>query len=177
MFVKVYPKSQKVPHLAKIWTFENVRSRKPVCVKCGTYELDHLEEVCKKGLNCSNWADSKHCKICEKESEILKIKVILNITFPEARKLVEKPFIKLTFAKITKSPSNPNGNQIDTLIKMQKIKELINLMNYKNLIKTLKTTIPNIEKNLCQLTKQHPNNYYLKMKHKLQKVDPDQLHK
>ena len=59
------------------------------------------------------------------------------------------PFIKPTFAKITKY--HPNENQINTQIKTKKIEELINLINeLQNLIKTLKTTIPNIEKKLCQ---------------------------
>ena len=52
-----------------------------------------------------------------KKKEILKIKVIQNISFPEIRRLVEMAFIKPTFAKIKKTP---NENQINTQIKTKK---------------------------------------------------------
>ena len=53
----------------------------------------------------------------KKEREILKIKVTQNISFPEARRLVEMFFIKPTFAKITKT--SPNENQINTQVKIK----------------------------------------------------------
>ncbi len=50
-----------------------------------------------------------------KKKRNLKNKVILNISFPEARRLAEKP----TFAKNTKTP--PNDDQINPQIKTKKI--------------------------------------------------------
>ena len=78
---------------------------------------------------------------------IIKIKVTQNIIFPEARRFVGILFIKSTFAIITKTSPNPNENQVNAKIK----KEWISLIKeLKDLIKTLKTTMPNIKKNLCQ---------------------------
>ena len=86
---------QKYGHIKEACT------RKPVCVECGAHESDHTEDMCSNNLNCneSHKVDSKLCKIWIKEREILKIKVTQNISFPEARRLVEMPFIKPTFAK------------------------------------------------------------------------------
>ena len=109
---KYIPNPRQCHNCQKYSHLKEVCSRKPVCVKCGVYEPDHTD-VCTNNLNCneSHRADLKLCKIWEKEREILKIQVTQNISFLEAR-LVEMPFIKPTFAKITKSP--PNENQINT---------------------------------------------------------------
>ena len=45
-------------------------------VKCGEQERNHMEESCKNSLNCNNCkgnhkADSKYCKIWEREKEII----------------------------------------------------------------------------------------------------------
>ena len=88
------------------------------------------------------------------------------------------PFIKPTFAKIIKPPSNPNENQVNTQIKAKKIKELINLINQlQNLIKTLKSTIPNRKKTTINKPNHTPTTTTKKMKHQLRKVDTDQLQK
>ena len=42
--------------------------------------------------------------------EIIKIKVTQNIIFPEAKRAVEIPFSKSTFAKIPKIPQNTKEN-------------------------------------------------------------------
>ena len=82
-------------------------SRKPVRVKCGVHEQDPTEDTCTNNLNCSNCneshgTDSKHCKIWKKET----------------RRLVEMPYVKPTFAKITKTPLNEN--QVNTQIKKKR---------------------------------------------------------
>ena len=53
---------------------------------------------------CKHSADSKECRIWHKEKEILRIKFTRNISFVEARKLVEAPTIPGTsYANITQS--------------------------------------------------------------------------
>ena len=75
------------------------------------------------------------------------MKITKNITFPEARRLIENPFNKLTFSQVTKTPSNQVENETKTQIKTIKIEEeLTNLINdLHELIKTLKTMIPNVQ--------------------------------
>ena len=75
------------------------------------------------------------------------MKITKNITFPEARRLVENPFNKLTFSQVTRTPSNQVENEAKTQIKTTKIEEeLTNLINdLHELIKTLKTIIPNVQ--------------------------------
>ena len=117
---KYIPNPWRCYNCQKYGLLKEVCSRKPVWVKCGTHEPDHTEKTYSNNLNYNNCyeshrVDSKQCKIWEKEREILKIKVTKNITFSKARRLVEMPFIKPTFAKITKTP--PNENRINTQIK------------------------------------------------------------
>ena len=75
------------------------------------------------------------------------MKITKNITFPEARRLVENPFNKLTFSQVTRTPSNQVENEAKIQIKTTKIEEeLTNLINdLHELIKTLKTIIPNVQ--------------------------------
>ena len=75
------------------------------------------------------------------------MKITKNITFPEARRLIENPFNKLTFPQVTRTPSNQVENEAKTQIKTTKIEEeLTNLINnLHELIKTLKTIIPNVQ--------------------------------
>ena len=75
------------------------------------------------------------------------MKITKNITFPEARRLIENPFNKLTFSQVTRTPSNQVENEAKTQIKTTKIEEeLTNLINnLHELIKTLKTIIPNVQ--------------------------------
>ena len=104
---KVNLKSQKVLQLPEIWTFERTLHMETSMWKSGAYEPDHTEDTFTNTLNCSkcneiHTADSKLCKIWEK-IEFIKIKVTQNISFPEARRLIEMPFIKTAFSKITKT--------------------------------------------------------------------------
>ena len=75
------------------------------------------------------------------------MKITKNITFHEARRLIENPFNKLTFSQVTRTPSNQVENEAKTQIKTTKIEEeLTNLINdLHELIKTLKTIIPNVQ--------------------------------
>ena len=67
----------------------------PVCSKCDEPAIHH-ETLCKnpsKRVNCgeSHTANSKEGKGWLKEKEILRVKFTRNISFPEARKIVESP--------------------------------------------------------------------------------------
>ena len=75
------------------------------------------------------------------------MKITKNITFPEARRLIENPFNKLTFSQVTRTTSNQVENEAKTQIKTIKIEEeLTNLINdLHEIIKTLKTIIPNVQ--------------------------------
>ena len=102
---------RKCYNCQKCGHFKEICSRKLVCIKCEVHEPDHKEETYQNNLNCHNCieshrVDSKHCKIWEKEREILKFKVTQNITFLETRRLVEIPFIKPNFEKIQMKTKN-----------------------------------------------------------------------
>ena len=71
------------------------------------------------------------------------MKITKNITFPEARRLIENPFNKLTFSQVTRTPSNQVENEAKTQIKIEELTNLINDLH--ELIKTLKTIIPNVQ--------------------------------
>ena len=87
------------------------------------------------------------------------MKITKNITFPEARRLIENPFNKLTFSQVTRTPSNQVENEAKTQIKTIKIEEeLTNLMNdLHELIKTLKTIIPNVQLTATDKSKNIPS--------------------
>ena len=65
-----------------------------VCKKCGESGSDHIELSCSNPIKCPNCqgnhsADSKDCNIWKQEKEINRVKFTNNISFPEARKLVQ----------------------------------------------------------------------------------------
>ena len=126
-------------------------TRKQVCVKCGEQEPNYMEKSCKNNLNYNNCkgnhrADSKYCKIWEREKETIKMKITRNITFPEARRLIENTFNKLTFSQVTRTPSNQIENEAKTQIKAKKNGRIKKFnKDLHELIKTLKTIIPNVQ--------------------------------
>ena len=88
------------------------------------------------------------------------MKITKNITFPEARRLIENPLNKLTFSQVTRTPSNQVENKAKTQIKTIKIEEeeLTNLINdLHELIKTLKTIIPNVQLTSTDKSKNIPS--------------------
>ena len=65
-----------------------------VCKKCGESGSDHIELSCNNPPNCANCngahsADSRECMAWKREKEINTIKYTQNISFPEARKMVQ----------------------------------------------------------------------------------------
>ena len=95
--------------MSKYGHHEDRCSKDPICSKCGQTG-EHLESRCSNELHCVNCgekhsADSKECRIWHKEKEILRFKFTRNISFVEARKLVETPtpIPGISYANITQS--------------------------------------------------------------------------
>jgi hypothetical protein len=70
---------------------QSVCKRSKICARCG--QPDHGTETCTAAPHCANCkgdhpAYSTTCPKWIKEKEICKLKVLYNVTFPEARKLV-----------------------------------------------------------------------------------------
>ena len=57
------------------------------------------------------------------------MKITKNITFSEARRLIENPFKKLTFSQVTRTPSNQVEKEAKTQIKTKKNRRRINKFN------------------------------------------------
>ena len=108
--VEVYiPNPLRCHHCQKYGHHEDRCSKDPICSKCGQI-AEHSESRCTNELHCVNCgekhsADSKECRIWHKEKEILRIKFTRNISFFEARKLVEAPtpIPGISYANITQS--------------------------------------------------------------------------
>ena len=69
---------------------ENRCTKDPICANCGE-PANHTEQNCGNAPNCAHSANSKECQVWHKEKEILTVKFTRNISFPEARKIVESP--------------------------------------------------------------------------------------
>ena len=78
-----------------------------VCDRCGMGDHDHHTNHCKNPTKCVNCGGehlsrSNECATWKKEKEIMKLKVTNNLTYPEARKLLEqKP--EFNFSQVVKS--------------------------------------------------------------------------
>ena len=73
---------------------ENKYHREEICANCGQPKHSADETDCKRPAKCFNCnedhpANSKQCLAWHTEKEILKVKYTRNISFPEARKIVE----------------------------------------------------------------------------------------
>ena len=108
--VEVYiPNPLRCHHCQKYGHHEGRCSKDPICSKCGQI-AEHSESRCTNEYHCVNCgekhsADSKECRIWHKEKKILRIKFTRNISFFEARKLVEAPtpIPGISYANITQS--------------------------------------------------------------------------
>ena len=88
--------------------------KSPVCKKCGESGSDHIELSCGNPIKCANCqgnhpADSRDCLVWKKEKEINTIKYTNNISFPEARKLIQSrnQFPTKSYAQVTTSNTEP----------------------------------------------------------------------
>ena len=73
---------------------ENECHREEICANCGQPKHSADETDCKRPPKCVNCkedhpANSKQCQAWHTEKEILKVKYTRNISFPEARKIVD----------------------------------------------------------------------------------------
>lgn len=141
-----------------------------ICGKCSERGPIHTEDECQNDEKCPNCnenhpAYSKTCKIYQKEKEITEVKHKRNISYPEARKIVESYLKSNTYAEATQktSPSrqqNETNDQyrklIEKLVKLdqnewpkfqENLKELYSNMNNKS----KQTANPNIKgKNMTE---------------------------
>ena len=88
--------------------------KSPVCKKCGESGSDHIELSCNNAIKCANCqgnhpADSRDCLVWKKEKEINTIKYTNNISFPEARKLIQSrnQFPTRSYAQVTTPNPEP----------------------------------------------------------------------
>ena len=70
---------------------ENKCKREEICANCGQPKHSADETDCKRPAKCFNCKEDhpKQCQAWHTEKEILKVKYTRNISFPEARKIVE----------------------------------------------------------------------------------------
>ena len=116
-------------------------SKDPICSKCGQTG-EHLKSRCSNELHCVNCgekhsADSKECRIWHKEKEILRLKFTRNISFVEARKLVEAPtpVPGISYANITQS-SMKRVSVVDTATQTDPITILDSALQYNQIQQT-----------------------------------------
>ena len=94
--VQIYiPNPLRCHSCQKYGHHENRCTKDPICANCGE-PANHTEQNCGNAPNCVNCgekhsANSKECQVWHKEKEILTVKFTRNISFPEARKIVESP--------------------------------------------------------------------------------------
>lgn len=131
-------------------------TKPPVCIRCGE-NSQHSD--CKKDQKCANCykehsADFKGCEIWKREKEITRIKHTKNITFPEARKMMNT-----SYSEITKKPESNTKNQKCQMcmnnpprIKPEELSQLIKEM--KNLMQEIKMLIINSTTEKIQSTKE-----------------------
>ena len=96
---------------------EDKCNNKPTCRKCGMYDSDHSEYNCARDVRCSNCqgqhtADSKDCPVWQREKEIMRVKYTQNISFPEARKIVQPS--TQSYASVTKKSGQLKENHLPT---------------------------------------------------------------
>ena len=94
--VEIYiPNPLRCHSCQKYGHHENRCTKDPSCADCGE-PANHTEQNCGNAPKCVNCgekhsANSKECQVWHKEKEILTVKFTRNISFPEARKIVESP--------------------------------------------------------------------------------------
>ena len=92
-----------------------------ICEKCGTGGFDHLASKCPNQIKCVNCgldhlSRSNVCEVWKKEKDIMKTKVTRNITYLEARKIVEQT-PEITLSKIVQSAiAKPQTKNVSTQV-------------------------------------------------------------
>ena len=137
-----------------------------VCKKCRESGSDHIELTCSNPIKCANSqsdhpADSRNCLVWKREKEINNIKYTQNISFPEARKIVQsqKQFPTKSYSQVTKSNTETKYNHSCT--SCHTILEKLSILTPENLpkfISELKSSLSEStqpKQSTCQL-KQPP---------------------
>ena len=109
--VEIYiPNPLRCHSCQKYGHHENWCTKDPICANCGE-PANHTEQNCGNAPSCVNCgekhsANSKECQVWHREKEILTVKFTRNISFPEARKIVESPtpIPGVSYASIAQSP-------------------------------------------------------------------------
>ena len=90
--------------------FSSVCTRAEVCANCSSLEHSHSREnPCQKKASCTNCgqehpAFSKRCPRWIHEKEVITLKTTKEISFPQARRLVEQTNGLITYAKVASYP-------------------------------------------------------------------------
>ena len=99
---------------------EDKCNKSAICKRCGEDGSDHPEFSCEREMKCANCkghhsADSKLCGVWKREKEIMRVKYTQNISFPEARKLVENALSTPSYSAVTqKTMSATNAHECHT---------------------------------------------------------------
>lgn len=95
------------------------------CGKCELRDPDHTEEECPNEYRCANCQEdhptfSRSCGVNRREKEIMKVKYKRNISFTDARKVVDR-YIKVTsYTAITQKEKLDRYNTlIEKLLKLE----------------------------------------------------------
>ena len=181
--VEIYiPNPLRCHSCQKYGHHENRCTKDPICANCGE-PANHTEQNCGNAPNCGekHSANSKECQIWHREKEISTVKYTRNISFPEARKIVESPtpipgvsyasIAQSSVKKVTVEDAVTQTDPIPGLKPLEKLKPKNTSEDQKNnstsqTEKVLKNaTLKMIKKDLKKKKKNNnKNNKYLKNK-------------
>ena len=110
---------------------EDACNGRAVCGRCGRRDPDHTANECRLDCRCANCGEdhpayARACKTWKKEKEIMAIKHTKNISFPEARKMVDSYMKEETYSQITSgyTPSNITNQNSKYEILINKLLQL-----------------------------------------------------
>ena len=106
------------------------RASKPSCGKCAQ---EHLTEDCTSGgkFQCANCGEehqaySRSCLVWQREREILRVKYTQDVSFPDARKLVQSSTLQKSFSSVVGSAQpKPKRNVVDKSVQTITKTELV----------------------------------------------------
>lgn len=141
------PNPLRCHNCQKFGHHEDACHNRPVCGRCSQKNPDHTTNECTNRSNCANCGEehpayARICDIWKKEKEIISVKQKQNISFPEARRIVDSYMREKSYAQTTKIKENTEKNdKYDALIK-----KLLNLgpNDWPKFINEIKPTIRNI---------------------------------
>ena len=95
--------------------------RRQTCVKCGEKDPGHVEEDCLKEIKCANCqqdqtAYARSCAVYKKEKEIIEVKHKRNVSFLEAKRIVESYMGEISYASVARRVDRTNDNKYRILV-------------------------------------------------------------